>query len=140
VVPGTTETNTADVGWTSLTADGDPNERVYSASDNHGVLITQSGLIKTVFSTSEPSTGTAQFGVEPDLTIGETVTYRFTVTLSEGTTPGAVVFDQLPTGSVALEAVSGSIVFTGSNLSGAGLAGNAPVLSNTNADLPSMIG
>ena len=133
VVPGTTETNTAGVGWTSLTANGDPNERVYSASDNHGVLITQSGLIKTVFSTSEPSTGTAQFGVEPDLTIGETVTYRFTVTLSEGTTPGAVVFDQLPTGSVALEAVSGSIVATGSNLSGAGLAA-APVLSNTNAD------
>ena len=133
VVPGTTETNTADVDWTSLTADGDPNERVYTASDNHGVLITQSGLIKTVFSTSEPSTGTTQFGGEPDLTIGETVSYRFTVTLSEGTTPGAVVFDQLPTGSVALEAVSGSIVATGGNLSGAGLAA-AAVLSNTNAD------
>lgn len=133
VVPGTTETNTAEVDWTSLTADGDPNERVYSANDSHGVLITQSGLLKTVFSTGEPSTGTAQFGVEPDLTIGETVTYRFTVTLSEGTTPGAVVFDQLPTGSVALEAVSASIVTTGGQLSGAGLA-VAPVLSNTNAD------
>ncbi|MGV6852310.1 MAG: hypothetical protein ACWA5R_09075 [bacterium] len=149
VVPGTTETNTAEIAWDSLTADdvvadrfadphtlGDSEDRDYATSSSHPIAITVIGLNKQVTATSEASTGTGGDGQE-DLTIGEEVTYQMTTTFSEGTTPGSVFTDQLPTGTSALRIVSSRIVSIGANLTlGSGhVAGDAAdVLSDTNAD------
>ncbi|MDX2417287.1 MAG: hypothetical protein QNK19_07490 [Xanthomonadales bacterium] len=136
VMPSEVITNTATVDWTSLPGDGDPDDRQSSASDDHGITITAPGLTKVITGTSEVDTGTGQFGPETDLTIGEEVTYQFTVVLPEGSPNGVVVTDQLPTGSSVLQVVSSSLVSIGSNISGAGLpvAGSPGVASGTNAD------
>ena len=136
VVPSEVITNTATVDWTSLPGDIDPDDRQSSASDDHGITITPPGLTKVITGTSEVDTGTGQFGPETDLTIGEEVTYQFTVVLPEGSPNGVVVTDQLPTGSSVLQVVSSSLVSIGSNISGAGLpaAGSPGVASDTNAD------
>lgn len=109
-------TNTANIAWTSMPG-ANPNERTGTDAESHSVTITASGLNKTVFSTSEPSTGTSQNGPEPDLTIGELVTYRMTVTLPEGTSTNAVMTDQLPNTTAKFDVVSSQIVSIGSNLS-----------------------
>ena len=88
VTPSEVITNTATVDWTSLPGDGDPNDRQGSASDDHGITITPPGLTKVITATSEIDTGTGQFGPETDLTIGEEVTYQFTVVLPEGSPNG----------------------------------------------------
>ena len=136
VAPNTTVTNRANAAWDTLPADGDPEERDHTDSDDHGVLITLPGAAKTVFATSEASTGSGINGPEEDLTIGEQVTYRFTCTLPEGTTASLEVSDQLPTGTSVFSLISSRVVRIGANLSGAGLlAPGAPgVHSNTNAD------
>ena len=135
VAPGTTITNTGNVEWTSI-AGPNPDERTNDASNSHQILITQPGLIKTVFATSEPSTGSGEFGTPDDLTIGEQVTYRFTVTLPEGTSTNDLVRDQLPTATSVLEVVSSRVVRVGNNLSGSSLpaVGDPGVASDTNAD------
>lgn len=126
VSPGELITNTADVSWTS-TAGPNPDERTNSANESHQILVTEPGLNKQVFDTSEPSTGSGEFGLPDDLTIGEQVTYRFTVRFPEGTSENAVVTDQLPTGSSVLELLSSRVVSVGANLSGGGLpAPNQP--------------
>ncbi|NKI35097.1 DUF11 domain-containing protein [Wenzhouxiangella sp. XN79A] len=136
VSPGELLTNTADVSWTSI-AGPSADERTRSVNDNHQVMVTEPGLDKQVVATSEPSTGSGQFGAPEDLTIGEEVTYRFTVQFPEGTSEAAEVFDQLPTGASVLGLVSSRIVSIGANLSGAGLppAGTAGTPSDTNADM-----
>ena len=92
-------------------------ERTGSDSEGHTVTITTPGLIKTVFATSETSSGSSINGGEPDVLIGETVTYRFTVTIPEGTSAASNVFDQLPTTSTIMNVVSSQIVSIGSQLS-----------------------
>lgn len=114
VNPGQQITNNASLVWDSLPADNDPNERSYSDADNHLITVSIPGLTKVVTSTSVADTiinapGTA-------LTIGETVTYQFTVTIPEGDTNNVVILDQLPTAGVALEYVSSQIVSIGSAL------------------------
>jgi len=135
VMPGQTVTNTGDLSWTSI-AGASPDERTRNDSDAHAILITEPGLDKIVFATSEASTGDGEFGPPIDLTIGEQVTYRFTVEFPEGTSEAATVTDQLPTGSSVLQVVSSSVVRVGANLSGAGLPapGAAGVVSDSNAD------
>ncbi len=136
VTPSEVITNTATVDWTSLPGDSDPDDRQSSASDDHGITITPPGLTKVITGTSEVDTGTGQFGPETDLTIGEEVTYQFTVVLPEGSANGVAVTDQLPTGSSVLQVVSSSLVSIGSNISGAGLPveGSPGVASDTSAD------
>ena len=133
---GTNFNNIANGQWDTLPADGDPDERIHTTSDNHNVLVTSPGMTKTVFDTSEPSTGTAINGPEPDLTIGEQVTYRFVATFQEGVTPSTIVEDQLPVGTVILSHVSSRVVTVGGNLSGPSVP--APTTpgtpSDTNAD------
>ncbi|MEM7053203.1 MAG: isopeptide-forming domain-containing fimbrial protein [Pseudomonadota bacterium] len=145
VAPGETVTNTANIEWTSI-AGPNPDERTNDVSNAHQILITQPGLGKLVFETSELSTATSQFGTPDDLTIGEQVTYRFTVVFPEGTSSDAVVTDQLPTGSSVLQVVSSRIVSiggnttvgntSGGNLSGGSLPaiGDAGTASDTNGD------
>ncbi|MCP3912834.1 MAG: isopeptide-forming domain-containing fimbrial protein, partial [Actinomycetia bacterium] len=104
VAPNTTVTNTAGAAWDTLPADGDPEERDHTDNDDHGVLITLPGAVKTVFATSEASSGSGINGPEDDLTIGERATYRFIFTLPEGTSANLVVSDQLPTATSVLSA------------------------------------
>ncbi len=125
VQPGETITNTVDVAWDSIPGPN-PDERVNNAANSHSIIITAPGVDKIVFATSEAGTGSDQFGPPEDLTIGEVVTYVFTVELPEGTTNNAVVVDQLPTGSSVLQLLSSSLVSIGANLSGPGSAGTAP--------------
>ncbi len=136
VAPEELITNTANVAWGSLPG-ADPEEREDSSDESHDVTITAPGLTKIVFDTSEPGTMTGVNGPEDDIAVGELVTYRFTITFPEGTSPGAVAFDQLPTVTTILEAqVTGTeIISVGANLTvpGGGV-GTAGVLSNTDAD------
>ncbi|MCX7545781.1 isopeptide-forming domain-containing fimbrial protein [Marinicella gelatinilytica] len=134
VYPEQVITNTADIDWSSLPGT-DPNERNNSDSDQHTVTITESGLSKTVLSTSESSTGTSQSGPEDDLTIGEEVTYRMVVTFPEGTSYNAVMTDQLPNTTAVLSVVSSEIISIGGQLTVPGVStGDAGVHSNTNVD------
>ncbi len=116
VNPGEVLTNTANIRWDTLPADGDPNERSYNDTDNHQITVTEAGVLKDVTGTSEASTGSGINGPEPDLTIGETVTYQFVATIPEGTTRNAVMTDQLPTNGVVLALQSSRIVSIGSQL------------------------
>lgn len=131
VQPGQSITNTANVEWDSIPGP-DPDERTNSAGNSHSIIITAPGIDKVVFTTSEAGTGSGQFGPPEDLTIGEVVSYLFTVELPEGTTNNAIVVDQLPTGSSVLQLLSAALVDVGSSLSGAGLP--APPLAGTVSD------
>lgn len=127
VVPEQLIQNTANINWSSMP--GNPaEERDGMASDNHDVTVTASGLEKVVFDTSLLSTGTAISGPEDDVTIGEEVTYRITLTLPEGTTPAATLVDQLPNAVAIMDVVSSEIIsvggVTGPGIS-VGLAGTA---------------
>ncbi len=118
VNPGQVIDNRADLSWDSLPADGGAEERTGGASDTHRFLVSEPGVVKSVVATSEPSTEAAVSGPEPDLTLGEEVTYVLEVTLPEGTTVGAQVSDQLPSGDGVLELVSSRLLTIGDNLSG----------------------
>ncbi len=78
------------------------------------------GLTKTIFATSLPDTGSGQFdAANPDLNVGELVTYRIVATLSEGTYAGGLTLtDALPTDLVP---ISSQIVSIGSSISGSAL-------------------
>jgi len=135
VAPEQVIQNTASIDWTSLP--GTPtDDRTSSDNDPHSITIGQTGLSKIVFATSEPSTGNTVNGGEDDLTIGETATYRFTVTFPEGTTPDALVYDQLPTGSSILSVVSSQIISIGGQLTPAmgNLVGEVGTAINTDID------
>lgn len=135
VGPGESLVNTAEAEWTSLPGVS-TDERVNRADDSHTILISEPGITKVITATSEAGTGSGAFGPAEDLTIGEQVTYRFTVDVPEGTSTNVTVVDQLPTGSSVLEIVSSSLVSIGGNLSGAGLPapGTAGVPSDSDLD------
>ncbi len=133
VATGASVVNTANASYRSVdpAAPDGPFGRAYAASDSHTIAVTVPGMVKSVFATSEPDTGSAQLGAGvPDLTIGERVTYRFTATLPAGVSPGAVVEDQLPTGTVSMRVLSSRIVSVGSAISGAPAVGTAGVASD----------
>ncbi|MBK8138472.1 MAG: hypothetical protein IPK52_22115 [Chloroflexi bacterium] len=91
--------------------------------------------LKEVLSTSHPGTGNGA-DTEPDLTIGEEVTYRLTFTFPEGITTNVRIVDLLPIASAAspvtLEYVSHALVSFGANLTPAVLP--APVVNDRDAD------
>ncbi len=101
-------TNTANLAYDTLPADDDAEERDHTDSDQAQVTITQPGLTKVVASTTVAETGNGT-DTEPDLTIGEQVSYTVTVNIPEGTTSNALVIDDLPTAPGLLEVVSSQI-------------------------------
>ncbi len=155
VQPNQALTNTARETWTSLpgnvTAPQSPYnplscERTGDTSGCGGSANTYARTAQatvTVFAltidklvTSTPVNGSdAHSPTQPDYTIGEQITYQFTVTLPEGQTT-ATAFDQLPTGSSVLGVVSSRVVAVGANLSGPSLPaiGTPGVATDTNAD------
>ncbi|MBR0649618.1 isopeptide-forming domain-containing fimbrial protein [Roseomonas terrae] len=79
-------------------------------------------LVKQIVATSNPDTGTGQFNpVLPDLAIGETLTYRLTITLPQGTTENLVLADLLP---ASLQPLAARLVSVGS-----GLTAGAPLIT-----------
>ncbi len=155
VQPNQALTNTARVAWTSLPGDvtspqspynllscertGDTTgcggtANTYATTSQATVTVFALTLDKIITSTSVNGSD-AHDPTRPDYTIGEEITYQFTVTLPEGQTT-ATVFDQLPTGSSVLGVVSSRVVAVGANLSGPSLpaAGTPGVASDTNAD------
>lgn len=134
VAPEQNIVNTAGVVWDSLPG-ANPEQRNSSANESHAVMISEPGLNKTVFNTSEASTMMAINGPEDDVAVGELVTYRFTLTLPEGTSLGAVVTDQLPTITTLMEAqvVGTQIISIGGQLTVPNAA-IPPVISNSDAD------
>ncbi len=135
VTPGQLITNKADLAWTSMPG-VNADERAYTGNSSTAVTVSEPGLSKSVFSTSDVSTGTAIRGPGNDLTIGEHVTYRIVANFIEGTTPNAVLRDQLPKTTSVFRVVSSRIVSIGTSLSGATLpgVGAAGAASDTNGD------
>ncbi|MBK9748928.1 MAG: isopeptide-forming domain-containing fimbrial protein [Chloroflexi bacterium] len=155
VQPDQPITNTAGITWTSLPGSptnttynplgvertGDPTgpggaANTYTATDPATLTVASPTATKTVVSTSLADTGNGS-DTDPDLTIGEQVTYQITITFREGVTNNAVIRDDLPTGAAVLGYISSRIISIGSNLSFSsatptvGLAGTA---TDTNAD------
>ncbi|MCX7371254.1 MAG: hypothetical protein NTW56_02245, partial [Alphaproteobacteria bacterium] len=96
---------------------------------------------KEVIASSNPDTGNTEGNDDfADLTIGETVTWRVTVTVPEGVSKNLTIRDVLPGGvgastSGPFELVSVTTATVGSNITGSGvLAGSTGVISNSNGD------
>ncbi len=134
VAPEQNIVNTAGVVWDSLPG-VNAEERDGSSNESHAVMITAPGLNKIVFDTSEATTMTAINGPEDDVAVGELVTYRFTLTIPEGTSLAAVVTDQLPTVTTLMDAqvLGTQIISIGGQLTVPGSAA-PPVISNSDAD------
>lgn len=109
--------NTATLGYDSNPGSGGA-QGMGSASAPELLVNMPIALTKAIVATSLPDTGSAAFNpAVPDIAAGETVTYRLTATLSEGT-QRLVIADTLPAGLVPESAARISI--------GAGISAVAP--------------
>ena len=100
-VVGSTITNAASVPYSTLPG-GDPHGRITTRGAT-ATFTTASfqDLVKVITATDDPLTESAQ--VRPgvtDLGIGEAATVQLTATFAQGTTPGVVIVDRLPTNAV----------------------------------------
>ena len=110
IIPGQPITNTATLGFTSLSGAGtDPNptgsapgaEGSFSVSDDVDLTIEAVELTKSIVSTSIPETTDTNADTDVDprpLTLGEEIRYRLQMRLPEGDAPDFVITDSLPTG------------------------------------------
>lgn len=135
VQPNRVLTNAVTLDYESLPNDDNGQSRAGTSSDTAAVTVNAPGLLKEVFSTGFADTGMGEY--DPtlmDLTIGEEVTYRITVTLPEGVTSDALVVDRLPLDgtNTQLEAIGASVFSVGASLS-TSLTGT-PVLSDASGD------
>ena len=89
--------NAATLGYDTLAGAGG---RAFAADAAASVLLQGNAtIVKAIIATSNPQTGSDQFNpANPDVTVGESITYRITATLAEGTTPSFVITDRLPSG------------------------------------------
>ncbi len=114
-ITGSRISNIAELEWTSLNTQGDPDDRFYNASSSWDVVLSDTGVTKEVTATSVPETPDLP-GSASALTIGEEVTFEITVDFRDGTTVEAVLEDFLPTNDVSLSFVSSRVVSIGSDL------------------------
>ncbi|MFL1460790.1 SdrD B-like domain-containing protein [Roseococcus sp. DSY-14] len=110
-----------------------PRPAKYPLNDIATVSVAPS-LSKVVASTSN-NTGSGQGDAAiADATIGELVTYTITVRIPEGVLSGVTLQDILPRGAAGvLEAVSGTLVSVGTNLSGP-VGGTAATIADGDGD------
>jgi len=112
-ITGQVITNEADLQWTSLNTQGDPDDRQYNDDDAWDVLVSPPGLDKLLTSTSLPDTSIRIVnGGSNDLTIGESATFTLEAIFPDGTTLDTVLEDILPSDGVALDFVPGSTQIT----------------------------
>jgi len=147
VEPTEQVTNTAEIQWESL-ADPDqgalpspPNntlgvERTGDAADPGGaandyvdqdsdsITVPDAAIAKTV-------DGVSPAGSSPNTTSGDTVTYRLTVTLPEGTTSGLTLSDSLPPGFSFQNAMLDTTGFNGSVSLGSAMASGTVAAGQT---------
>ena len=118
ITPGLSVTNSAGVGYSTLPGTP-PEERSYTDTDSVSFTTNNPGVAKELDSSNATQT------TDPNLTIGETATYKITVHLPEGTTNTLQVIDTLP---ATLAYVSGSAVVAAAT-DRTGTAIPAPVIS-----------
>ena len=108
VSPGQVIPNQASAQYDSLPADGDPDERTDTRNGSVNIVVDALAPGKTVHATGFTETGMAQFnGVNQDLAIGETVTYRIAVDVPESTFTDFVITDTMPD---RFEVTGGSLI------------------------------
>lgn len=118
IEPGQVVPNVVALGYTTAPEDGRALTDAAAASVRGEFAV---ALAKDIVATSLPETGNAFFDpARPDVAAGETVTYRITATLSEGT-QRLLITDALPPGLVAEAARLVAI--------GAGVTAGAPQIS-----------
>ncbi|HIK30019.1 MAG TPA: isopeptide-forming domain-containing fimbrial protein, partial [Oscillatoriales cyanobacterium M4454_W2019_049] len=139
-------TNTTTDDRSTLVNDANNDERDYEVTSTGTVLIENVSPVKSIVGSSEAETSNTKTNAEgnvitDDVAIGETVTFRLVVGLSEGTINGLKLQDNLPDG---LQFVNGSarvaLVNTDTNnlsTSDAGLSG-AIVANETDAFVPTV--
>ena len=128
--------NTVDIGYSSAPGVTE-EERFYTGSASTSVDVAGASISKTIISTNQTPTDDEQFNsANPDLVVGEEVTYEIVVTLPEGEGP-VTITDQLPTVPGVLGFVAAEIVSIGSNITGSTLSTGsiAPAaVSDSNSD------
>ncbi len=121
VQPGQVLANTATFTGASAPGGGTTTEAHAGQDDAQVMVLMPVALDKQIVATSLPESTTDQFDPAlTDLAVGETVTYRLTATLSEGTQT-LVITDTLPAG---LEILSASLFAVG-----AGVTAGTPTIS-----------
>ncbi|WP_131857226.1 DUF11 domain-containing protein [Bosea sp. BK604] len=102
IEPGQQVPNLATLSFDSAPAGAGRDGSGQASATVTGVLGVD--LAKEIVATSLPQTGAEQFDPNrPDLAIGETITYRLTATLAEGT-QRLVILDEMPAGLVPISA------------------------------------
>ena len=143
ITPVTSFQNTATASYDSAPGDpvdpdtGDPVEQTYTpVSDDH-VLSTGPTLDKIALSSEFSETPFDDDGDgQPDLAIGEAMTYRLVLTLPDTTMDSVVLTDSLPVG---MEFVSGTVVTIGSEITVNGTTDVSNVGSNVIVSLTDVV-
>ncbi len=116
-ITGSSIQNAADLEWTTLDTQGDPNDRLYQLRDTWNLVVSPPGLEKNIVATSSLATLFQAGNRFHEVTIGETATFHVVASFPDGTTLDASLEDQLPDGYVALEIVDSRILSIGEDLS-----------------------
>ncbi|MCY4333694.1 MAG: isopeptide-forming domain-containing fimbrial protein [Litoreibacter sp.] len=124
--------NAATVNYDSAPGDN-PNERDYPELTDEVRTALSAQLEKTILSTGSPATGDAEHDPNnPDVGIGELITYQLVITLPEIPMDNVTLTDSLPTG---LSFVSADITSVGSEISGVTVNDEATVVSTSGNDV-----
>jgi fimbrial isopeptide formation D2 family protein/uncharacterized repeat protein (TIGR01451 family) len=124
--------NTATVNYDSAPGDN-PNERDYPELEDDHRVATPPLLDKSIIATSLTQTGDGEYDPDqPDVNIGETITYQLVITLPEIAMDDVTLVDSLDTG---LSFVSADIVSVGSEITGVTDADEATVVGVAGQDI-----
>jgi len=124
--------NEATVNYDSAPGDN-PNERDYPELTDDARVALPPLLDKSILSTSLSQTGDGEHDPDnPDVNIGELITYELVITLPEVPMGDVTLTDTLPTG---LSFVSADIVSVGSEITGVTAADEATVVSTSGSDV-----
>ncbi|MEL6170166.1 MAG: isopeptide-forming domain-containing fimbrial protein [Pseudomonadota bacterium] len=124
--------NSATVNYDSSPG-ANSNERDYPELTDTARVALPPLLDKSILSTSLSATGDGEHDLgNPDVNIGEEITYQLVITLPEITMDAVTLTDTLPTG---LSFVSADIVSVGSEISGVTTSDEATVVSTSGSDV-----
>lgn len=124
--------NEATVNYDSAPGDN-PNERDYPELSDSARVALPPLLDKTILSTSLAATGDGEHDPDnPDVNIGEEITYQLVITLPEVPMDDVTLTDTLPTG---LSFVSADIISVGSEITGVTAGDEATVVSTAGSDV-----
>ena len=124
--------NEATVNYDSAPGDN-PNERDYPELTDDARVALPPLLDKSILSTSLSQTGDGEHDPDnPDVNIGELITYELVITLPEVPMDDVTLTDTLPTG---LSFVSADIVSVGSEITGVTTSDEATVVSTSGSDV-----